>query len=421
MLRFITLPKGIFSVTKRLLIVPVLTALLVFGTVSPIWATVNFNGFLPLAGTPINPTYNFEKSFYINYPAGSKLQSLLQNKNLTISFTDNSNSNPDIKTFIQQINTDIATNEHSSAVITNLTINYLAVVTGYPDHVSFDYKIVLTPTMTNYVLNKASGDIPETIDASWVAFSDQNPVTITTKQYGPLEINSPLGVIQSQLPEVYNEIKGTDAFQVFQSPYLMDATGLYTQQPLNKWDSLFDPAYTLAETAGYGYAGQKVAVTTYSSGLSGLVTGAVTVNNVDKDFIGSDGTKYHISTKEQPNAGTINVEGHANANLVQGGWTFATCVQACGGTTTATAGGTSTMLVYAMAGFAAVIAAGIFWWSNKKMKSELNRVRTEEDTRPLEYETRQHWADKFDGQPSGAMGTDSQPGKPDDKTKRSAI
>ena len=421
MLRFITIPKCIFPVTRRLFIVPVLTALLVFGTVSPIWATVNFNGFLPLAGNAINPTYDFEKSFYINYPAGSKLQNLLQNKNLTISFIDDSNSNPDIKSFLQQINTDIATNEHSSAIVENLTVNYKVVVNGYPDHASFDYRIVLTPTITNYVLNKASGDIPETIDASWIAFNTNGPVTIKTTQYGPLEINYPIGVIQSQMPDVYNEIKGTDALQVFQSPNLLDATGLYSQQPLDKWDSLFDPAYTLAETAGYGYAGQKLAVTTYSSGLSGAYSGTLKVNNIDQDFTGTDGTKYHISTKEQANAGTINVEGHANANLVQGGWTFTTSAQAAAGISNTTAGGTSVTLVYAMAGFAAVIAAGIFWWSNKKMKAELNRIKIEEDTTPLEYETRQHWADKFDGQTSGAMGTSDQPSKPDDSSKRSPI
>jgi len=418
MLRFITIPKGIFSVTKRLLIVPVLTALLVIGTVSPIWATVNFNGVLPLAGNPINPSYDFEKSFYINYPAGSKLQSLLQNKNLTIAFTDDANNNTDIKAFMQQINTDIATKEHSTAIMTNLVVKYKVDMNGYSDHASFDYKIVLIPTVINYVLNVATGaDQPTTMDASWIAFSDNNPVKITTKQYGPIEINSPIGVIQSQLPDIYNEIKGTDALQVFQSPYLVDATGLFNQQPLNKWDSLFDPAYTLAETAGYGYQGQKVAVTTYSSGLSGAYSGTLSVNNIDKDFTGTDGTKYHISTKEQTNAGTINVEGHANPNQIQGGWTFATCAQPCSGVGTTTAGGTSTTLVYAMAGFAAVIAAGIFWWSNRKMKQVVREI----DTGPVEYETRQHWADRFDGQPSGAIGTESQPSKPDDKTKRSAI
>jgi hypothetical protein len=405
-------------VTKRLLIVPVVTALLILGTISPIWATVNFSAYLPLTGNPINPSYDFEKSFYINYPAGSKLQSLLQNKNSTITFTDDSNSNPDIKNVMQGINSDIATSEHSPAIFTSLVVKYKVVINGYSDHASFDYKVILVPTVEKYILNAATApDQPTTIDASWIAFSYNNPVTVTTKQYGPIEINSPIGVIQSQLPDVYNEIKSTDAFQVFQSPYLIDATGLYTQQPLNKWDTLFDPAYTLTETAGYGYQGQKVAVTTFSSGLSGLITGQTNVNNVDKDFIGSDGTKYHISTKEQPNAGTTNVEGHANPNQVQGGWTFASCLQTCAGVSITTAGGTSTNLVYAMAGFAAAIAAGIFWWSNKKMKQVIHEV----DTGPVEYETRQHWADRFDGEPRGTTVTRSEPSKPEDKAKRSPI
>jgi hypothetical protein len=394
-----------------------IVCLLILGTVSPIWATVNLSATLPLAGNPINPNYDFEKSFYINYPAGSKLQSLLQNKNLTVSFTDDANSNPDIKAFMQQINTDIATNEHSTVILTNLVVNYKVNINGFADHAPFDYRIVLIPTVTHYVINAASAtDQPTTIDASWIAFSDNNPVKITTKQYGPIEINSPIGIIQSQLPDVYNEIKGTDAFQVFQSPYLIDATGLFSQQPLNKWESLFTADYILSETAGYGYKGTKVAVTTFSSGLSSAYSGILHVNNTDKDFTGSDGTKYHIYTAEQANAGTINVEGHANPNLVQGGWTFATCVQTCSGVSITTANGTSTTMVYAMAGFAAVIAAGIFWWSNKKMKQVITQV--DSNTGPIEYETRQHWADRFD---SVSSSPSDQTSTSKDKEKRSPI
>ncbi len=402
---------------NRPLICSAITALLLFGAISPSFATVNFSATLPMAGNPINPTYDFEKSFYINYPAGSKLQNLLQGKSLTVTFSGNSTSDPALNTFMQQINTDIVTNERSAAVITNLIVNYQLLVTGYSDHASFDYKIVLTPTVTGYVINKASGDIPQTFDASWMAFNANTPVTITTQQYGPIEINYPIDAIQSQLPDVYNEIKGTDAFKVFQQPNLIDATGLFSQQPVNKWDSLFDPAYTLTETAGFGYKGEKIAVTTYSSGLSNAFSGTLRVNNINQDFTGSDGTKYNISTKEQPNAGTINVEGHANANQIQGGWTFVSSAQASSTTGLTTAGGTSTMMVYGMAGFAGVIAVGIFIWSNKKMKQTIHEI----DTGPLEYETRRHWADKFDGEPSSAASSGSQPTSPDDKPKRSAI
>ncbi|MDE1826420.1 MAG: hypothetical protein KGH83_02380 [Thaumarchaeota archaeon] len=406
--------------TRRLLIVPVITGLLLFGAIAPVFATVNFSATLPLAGNPINPTYNFEKSFYINYPAGSKLQSILQGKNMTVAFTDNSTSDPALKTFMDEINTDIVSNEHSSAVLTNLGVSYQLAVNGYSDHASFDYKIVLTPTVTGYVLNTASGDIPETFDASWMAFNANAPITITTNQYGPIEINYPINSIQSQLPDLYNALKGTDAYTVFQQPNLMDATGLFSQQPVNKWDSLFDPAYTLSETAGYGYKGQKVAVTTFSSGESELSAGALKINNIDEDFTGSDGVKYHVSTKEQANAGTITVQGHANPNQVQGGWTFTATAQAVAGISTPTAGGTSTMMVYGMAGFAGVIAVGIFWWSNRMMKQEKNR-KPEEAWGPVQYEERHHWVDKFDGAVSDATSTGSQPSNPDDKPKRSAI
>lgn len=417
MLRFISDSESISSVTRRLVLAAVITSLLVLGTVSPIFATVNFSATLPFAGNAINPTYDFEKSFYIDYPAGSKIQSILQGKNMTIAFSDEAASDPDLKNFMQQINTDIVTNEHSAAVLTDLGVSYQVIILGYSDHASFDYKVVLTPTVTGYVINKASGDIPQTFDASWMAFNANTPVTINTKQYGPIEINYPIDVIQSQIPDLYNAIKGTDAYAVFQQPNLMDARGLFSQQPLNKWDSLFDPAYTLTETAGYGYKGQKIAVTTYSSGLSNAFSGQLKVNNVDQDFTGPDGVKYHISTKEQANAGTINVEGHANANQIQGGWTFVSTAQASTTTGTATAGGTSTMMVYGMAGFAAVIAAGIFIWSNKKMKETIQQV----DTGPIQYEERRHWADQFDHEPSGAASSGGAPTSPDDKPKRSAI
>jgi len=417
MLRFITDLEFTGNVTRRLLVVPVITGLLLLGAIAPSFATVNFSATLPLAGNPINPTYDFEKSFYIDYPQGSKLQTMLQGKNMTVTFTDNSTSDPAVKTFMQQINTDIVSNEHSSAILTNLVVNYQLAINGYSDHASFDYKIVLTPTVTGYVLNTASGDIPQTFDASWMAFNASAPLTITTSQYGPIEINYPIDSIQNQLPDLYNALKGTDAFSVFQHPNLMDATGLFSEQPVNTWDSLFDPAYTLTETAGYGYQGQKIAVTTFSSGLSNAFSGTLKVNNVDEDFTGSDGVKYHISTKEQANAGTVNIEGHANPNQVQGGWTFTTTAQASSNTSTATAGGTSTMMVYGMAGFAGVIAVGIFWWSNKKMKEVVREV----DTGPVQYEERHHWADKFDGAPGDATSTGNQPSNPDDKPKRSAI
>jgi len=49
-------------------------------------------------------------------------------------------------------------------------------------------------------------------------------------------------------------------------------------------------------------------------------------------------------------------------------------------------------VIYAIAGFGAAIAVRILNWSNKKMKQAITNI----ETGPLEYETRQHWASRFD-------------------------
>jgi hypothetical protein len=379
-------------VTKRLLLASTILGLLIFGTVSPIWATVDFNAYLPIAGTPVTPEFKFTKTIAIDYPNGGKIKDVLNGKSTTVSFSGSSDNNTSIKAFMEQINTNFATQRKSTATISNLKIDYKVSINGDDKRATFDYLIVLTTTLNGYVLNKGGGDVPTVFDLSWMGFSMKDPVTIMTDQYKDLEINLPLNVIQNQYPDVYNAIKGTSAESAL-NVNLMDASTLLNQ-PIDKWDSLFDPAYTLSETAGFGYKGQKVAVTAFSSGQSGLYSGSLKVNNLDMDFTGD--VKYHLSTVERASSGTIDVDGHANGYLVQGDPAISTLAQASSQTGVATAQGLSTMTIYAMAGFAAVIAAGIFWWSNRKMKESLKRGKDTSPPPTFQYEDRKHWADKFD-------------------------
>ncbi|NHH96794.1 hypothetical protein DYY66_0471 [Candidatus Nitrosotalea sp. FS] len=76
--------------TKRLLLASAILSLLVVGTVAPIFATVDFNAYLPMEGTPITPEFKFTKNVAIDYSGGGKLKDLLNGKNMTLSFTDTS-------------------------------------------------------------------------------------------------------------------------------------------------------------------------------------------------------------------------------------------------------------------------------------------------------------------------------------------
>ncbi|MGC1425336.1 MAG: hypothetical protein WA833_01380 [Nitrosotalea sp.] len=378
--------------TKRVLLASAILSLLVFGTVAPIWATVDFNAYLPIEGTPITPEFKFTKNVAIDYSNGGKLKDALMGKNMTISFSDNSDNNTSIKSFMEAINTEFATDRKSAAIISNLKVEYQVQINGDDKGATFDYLIRLVPTVTGYTLNKGGGDTPTVLDISWMGFVMKGPVVISTQQYGDLDINSPLGVIQKQLPDVYNVLKGSAA----EAPLgvnLIDASPLvgYT---IDKWNTLFDPAYTLSETAGYGYSGQKVAVTGFAYGQSDLYQGSLKTQNVDIDFTAD--SKYHLTVIDRASSGTIDAAGHASGYMIQDTPAISTLAQASTSQSTTTAQGLSTTTIYAMAGFAVIIAVGVFWWSNKKMKDSMKRGVDTSPPPTYQYEERKHWADKFD-------------------------
>jgi len=379
-------------VTKRLLLASAVLSLLVVGTVAPIFATVDFNAYLPIEGTPITPEFKFTKNVAIDYSNGGKLKDLLNGKNMTLSFTDTSDNNTSIKAFMEDINTEFATDRKTTATISNLTVNYQVQISGDDKGATIDYKLLLTPVLNGYVLSKGGGDVPTVFDISWMGFKMTSPVVISTSNLGDLDINSPIGIIKNQLPDVYNVLKGTPAESPL-STNLLDASAL-VGYPIEKWNTLFDPSYTVAYSAGLGYGGKKVAVTGFAYGQSDLYQGSLKAQNVDVDC--KTDAKYHLTVVERASSGTLDADGHANGYEVQGDPAISTTVGVSNTGSTATAQGLSTMTIYAMAGFAAVIAAGIFWWSNKKMKDSMKRGKDTSPPPTFQYEERKHWADKFD-------------------------
>ena len=378
--------------TKRFLLASIILSLLVFGTIAPIWATVDFNAYLPIEGTPVTPEFKFTKNVAIDYSSGGKLKDALMGKNMTISFSDTSANNTSIKSFMEAINTELATDRKTTATISNLKVEYQVQVNGDDKGATFDYLIKLIPTINGYTLNKGGGDVPTVLDISWIGFVMKSPVIISTQQYGNLDINSPIGVIQNQLPDVYNILNGTAAESPL-SVNLLDASAL-VGYPIDKWNALFDPAYTLSETAGYGYSGQKVAVTAFAYGQSDLYQGQLKAQNIDVDFTAD--SKYHLTIVERASSGTIDAAGHANGYMVQGTPAISTLPQVGSSSSVQTAQGLSTSTIYAMAGFAVVIAVGVFWFSNQKMKAAMKRGVDTSPAPTFKYEERKHWADRFD-------------------------
>ena len=277
------------------------------------FASVDLNAYMAINGHPVAPVFKFSKTIYIDYPSGSVLQKELNGKNVTIEFTDDSDHNPSIGSFVQQLNTDITDERRSSSKVTNLTMHYEAIIHGNDKQASIDYIVTLKPTLDSYVINSEI-DKTTVLDASWIGFSIKAPVVITTESIGALDINSLLGIIENQLPVVYDELNGTPAENALNTS-LLDANPLVAY-PIDSWNTLYDPSYTLDDVAGSGYVGQKIAVTGFAYGQHDLMQSTLQPKSTTIDF--ATDSKYRLTIIDKTSTGTIDVEGHANGYFVQG-------------------------------------------------------------------------------------------------------
>ncbi|HET6458286.1 MAG TPA: hypothetical protein VFG24_05365 [Nitrosopumilaceae archaeon] len=365
-----------------------LIGLLIFGSISPIWATSDLAVNLSMSGAPAQPTFKFLESAFIEYPNGGKLKDLLIGKNYTMSFTENSN-NTSVKDLIHQLNTALNHDQKSPVIITDLTVEYTATIVGDDKSTSIDYNLELIPTLTSYVIAKGNNTSPTIIDAAWMGLTVKNPVIIKTAQYGDVEINTPISFVKKVVPDVYSNIKGTKAEDTLKNN-LIDASSIL-QEPIDQWNHLFDPAFIISETSGFGYKGEKVAITTFTMGQSSLGEGKQQpVQNI-VDF--TTDNNYKLTTIQHASSASVNIEGYATSTSVGGTPAFGT--KPSSGQETSS-GGFPVGIIYGMAVFGAVVAGGVLVWSNKKLKDSANRPKDTRPYRTLEYEDRKHWADKFD-------------------------
>lgn len=344
---------------------------------------VDLNAGLSSKGSPEKPMFKFQETVFINYHDGGKLYDVLHDKNVTVSFSADS-KNPSVQDLVNKINANLLQNLKSLTRVTDVTLDYNATLQGGDKSATVDYNLVVIPTITSYVMAKGF-DGQTVLDAGWMGMSVAGPVDITTNKYGTIDINTPASLLQNLVPDAYLQIKGTQAEQVLD--YSLIDSSAVLQSPVGDWQHLFDPAYIITETSSWGYNGTRVPITTYTIGESSI--GKVTnptehiVNlSLDRD--------YQIHTLQHASSATVQVDGVAKLEMIGEQLAFSTTPTT---TQPLPSSGLSIQVIYAMAGFGVVIAVGVLVWSNKKMKE----VVTDVETGPVRYETRQHWADRFDG------------------------
>ena len=319
------------------------------------------------------PSFEFLRVIYIEYPNGGMISDSLKGKKIELVFDANSSS-PGMNEFISKLNQNLKSIP-SNAIVSDAKLHYQATLQGNEKNAVIEYNLTIIPTIENHILFRESEK--STIDVNWRGVSVSDPVWFET-EYGNIDVNNPKTALDIMIPNVSEKLN----VSIIELP-LIDASEI-KKLPLSKWHSLFDNTAIMAEPEKYKFSGKNV-ITHYSMGECTVFIGTCEDREWKEDL--TLDKKYTIRMLESRDDATISIEGYADSNVVNGMEVFQTNLKSLVKQET-TSDEFLTVMMYSMAGMAAVGAVVMFVLSDKKLKKEKNQGQTGIDPADLRaYDT----------------------------------
>lgn len=310
----------------------------------------------------------YQKTIFIEYDDGGQIADLLQGHTWEVT-TESSTPSADATVLMNELNQKIAS-DTSGARISDLTVSYLAVMTGRESSASIDYKIVLNGTLTDYNIAAEGGLTGQKlVDMGWRGMTVTGPVTING-----MEINIPISPIAANEDEVYQLMRGTDAETLLSTP-LIDAEGI-KNQPLTNWHFLFDPAGIGVDAGTFGLSDQikGFVVSGFTMGESGLREGRQVEREFHAEF--TLDRAYGVRTVQSADTANLDVIGFAAIDNLAGLEIVGVTPTAPEGYGTTSTGDFPVAIIYGMAGLAAVGGGAFFVFSSRQLKKEEGQGQT---------------------------------------------
>jgi len=345
-------------VSKAVLLTVLLAGILVIGTSSTAWAAQ--------LDARVNPNsdvsffkVNYQKTVFIEYPNGGNLFDELHQKEWTLSGTADE-SNPGVQELIRKLNSKISS-AGSQATVSDLNVIYNIHLKGRNLNTSIDYKVTLEGTITDYVISK---DTAKTlVDLGWRGLTVTDEIMIDG-----VGINHPISALIDKEPLVYDVLKGKEAEQIL-SKNLIDAEYIL-QQPMTNWHFLFDPTGINVDAGTFGLdkSISGFVISHWTMGESSLREGRQ-VERVFESEIKAD-KNYVIRSVQSADAANISAIGFGALDKLDGVEIAGITPNAPEGFATTSTGEFPILIVYGMAGMAAIGGIGFFIFSNRALKNQ---------------------------------------------------
>ena len=344
---------------KLLIITLFVGAVIALGSIAPTFGSAQLEATLEDATGNALAKMTYQRTIWIDYSDGGNLENILAGKNVTVIFSVDSSA-MGMKELIQKINSSIASND-SDAYVSDMSLDYVALMTGRDDKMSIDYKIVLRPVIENFVIRDYTGTSPALLDVNWRGFGASDAVEIQTKEYGMMEINLPVSLFDKYTPEIAMQLKSSDAGELL-AKSIMNADGI-RDQPIGNWHFLFDPTGIGVDAAQYGFQTGSV-ISKYTMGESSLREGIQTERTSEAMF--TIDKAYSIKTFEASDNASLDVVGFATRDS---GF-FGVTPTAPEGYATTSSEEFPAMVLYGMAGMAALGGVAFMLMSMRKLSKE---------------------------------------------------
>jgi len=343
-------------VTKAILLTVLLAGLIVIGTSAPAFGaqldvTLNPNN----AESPFKMSYL--KTVFIEYPNGGDLFDALGGTEWNVSGMADA-TNPGVQRLMNELNSNIQS-DGSQAKISDLDVTYEFQLKGRNIQTSIDYRVILEGTISNYIITEDSQK--KLVDLGWRGLS-----TTSSIQIDGMEINIPLGILATEEPILYRTFLGTEAEDILNKE-LINADFIL-EQPLTNWHFLFDPTGINADanTFGLDESIQGFVVSSWTMGESSIREGRQ-VERVFEAEVMADET-YIVRSVQSSDTANLSSIGFGALDVLDGVEIIGVTPTPPEDYMTTSTGGFPIMIIYGMAGMAALGGIGFFIFSSRAMK-----------------------------------------------------
>ena len=342
--------------TKAILLTVLLAGLIVIGTSAPAFGaqldvTLNPNN----AESPFKMSYL--KTVFIEYPNGGDLFDALGGTEWNVSGMADA-TNPGVQQLMSKLNAGIQS-DGSQAKISDLDVTYEFQLKGRNIQTSIDYRVILEGTISNYIITEDSQK--KLVDLGWRGLTATSSIVIDG-----VEINIPLDVLKTEEPILYNTFVGTEAENVLNKE-LINADFILGQ-PLTNWHFLFDPTGINADANTFGLDDsiQGFVVSSWTMGESSIREGRQ-VERVFEAEVMADET-YIVRSVQSSDTANLSSIGFGALDVLDGVEIIGVTPTPPEDYMTTSTGGFPIMIIYGMAGMAAIAGIGFFIFSSRAMK-----------------------------------------------------